>query len=130
MLPTYEAIKARRNIALANKESPCCRRRGDYGVRLRMGVKILPVDSEHSAIFQCMQGNLNREIKKIYLTASGGPFRGYSRDELAGVSVEQALNHPKWSMGKKITIDSATLMNKGLELIEAKVAFQYKMLTI
>ena len=88
-----------------------------------MGVKILPVDSEHSAIFQCMQGNLNREIKKIYLTASGGPFRGYSRDELAGVSVEQALNHPKWSMGKKISIDSATLMNKGLELIEAKWLF-------
>ena len=104
MLPTYEAVKTRRNIA-------------------EMGVKILPVDSEHSAIFQCMQGNLNREIKKIYLTASGGPFRGYSRDELAGVSVEQALNHPKWSMGKKITIDSATLMNKGLELIEAKWLF-------
>ena len=87
------------------------------------GVKILPVDSEHSAIFQCMQGNLNKEIKKIYLTASGGPFRGYSRAELEDVSVEQALNHPKWTMGRKISIDSATLMNKGLELIEAKWLF-------
>lgn len=123
MLPTYEAIKARRNIALANKESLVAGGGVIMSSAAEMGVKILPVDSEHSAIFQCMQGNLNREIKKIYLTASGGPFRGYSRDELAGVSVEQALNHPKWSMGKKITIDSATLMNKGLELIEAKWLF-------
>ena len=123
MLPTYEAIKARRNIALANKESLVAGGDVIMSSAAEMGVKILPVDSEHSAIFQCMQGNLNREIKKIYLTASGGPFRGYSRDELAGVSVEQALNHPKWSMGKKITIDSATLMNKGLELIEAKWLF-------
>ena len=87
MLPTYEAIKARRNIALANKESLVAGGGVIMSSAAEMGVKILPVDSEHSAIFQCMQGNLNREIKKIYLTASGGPFRGYSRDELAGVSV-------------------------------------------
>ena len=101
MLPTYEAIKAGRKYCPCKQGKPCCRRRGDYEFGCRNGSKILPVDSEHSAIFQCMQGNLNREIKKIYLTASGGPFRGYSRDELAGVSVEQALNHPKWSMGKR-----------------------------
>lgn len=123
MLPSYEAIQAGRNIALANKESLVVGGDVIMNAADEKGVKILPVDSEHSAIFQCMQGNLNREIKKIYLTASGGPFRGYSREELETVSVQQALNHPKWSMGKKITIDSATLMNKGLELIEAKWLF-------
>lgn len=123
MLPTYEAIKAGKNIALANKESLVVGGDVIMSAAAKNGVKILPVDSEHSAIFQCMQGNLNREIKKIYLTASGGPFRGYSRAELEDVSVEQALNHPKWTMGRKISIDSATLMNKGLELIEAKWLF-------
>ena len=116
MLPTYEAIKAGKNIALANKESLVVGGDVIMSAAAENGVKILPVDSEHSAIFQCMQGNLNKEIKKIYLTASGGPFRGYSRAELA-------LNHPKWTMGRKISIDSATLMNKGLELIEAKWLF-------
>lgn len=123
MIPTYEAIKAGKNIALANKESLVVGGDVIMSAAAKNGVKILPVDSEHSAIFQCMQGNLNREIKKIYLTASGGPFRGYSRAELEDVSVEQALNHPKWTMGRKISIDSATLMNKGLELIEAKWLF-------
>ena len=123
MLPTYEAIKAGKNIALANKESLVVGGDVIMSAVAKNGVKILPVDSEHSAIFQCMQGNLNKEIKKIYLTASGGPFRGYSRAELEDVSVEQALNHPKWTMGRKISIDSATLMNKGLELIEAKWLF-------
>lgn len=123
MLPTYEAIKAGKNIALANKESLVVGGDVIMSAAAKNGVKILPVDSEHSAIFQCMQGNLNKEIKKIYLTASGGPFRGYSRAELEDVSVEQALNHPKWTMGRKISIDSATLMNKGMELIEAKWLF-------
>lgn len=123
MLPTYEAIKAGKNIALANKESLVVGGDVIMSAAAKNGVKILPVDSEHSAIFQCMQGNLNKEIKKIYLTASGGPFRGYSRAELEDVSVGQALNHPKWTMGRKISIDSATLMNKGLELIEAKWLF-------
>lgn len=123
MLPTYEAIKAGKNIALANKESLVVGGDVIMSAAAKNGVKILPVDSEHSAIFQCIQGNLNREIKKIYITASGGPFRGYSRAELEDVSVEQALNHPKWTMGRKISIDSATLMNKGLELIEAKWLF-------
>ena len=123
MLPTYEAIKAGKNIALANKESLVVGGDVIMSAAAKNGVKILPVDSEHSAIFQCMQGNLNKEIKKIYLTASGGPFRGYSRAQLEDVSVEQALNHPKWTMGRKISIDSATLMNKGLELIEAKWLF-------
>jgi len=87
------------------------------------GVKLLPVDSEHSAIFQCLEGNQNRKIKKILLTASGGPFRGWTREQLETVTLEQALKHPKWSMGRKITIDSATMMNKGLEVIEAKWLF-------
>ena len=123
MLPTYEAIKAGKNIALANKESLVVGGDVIMSAAAKNGVKILPVDSEHGAIFQCIQGNLNREIKKIYITASGGPFRGYSRAELEDASVEQALNHPKWTMGRKISIDSATLMNKGLELIEAKWLF-------
>ena len=87
------------------------------------GVKMLPVDSEHSAIFQCLQGNEGKEIKKILLTASGGPFRGWSLEQLESVTLAQALKHPKWTMGHKITIDSATMMNKGLEVIEAKWLF-------
>ena len=89
----------------------------------RKGVKLLPVDSEHSAIFQCLEGNKGREIRRILLTASGGPFRKYSPEELEDVTLDQALNHPKWTMGRKITIDSATMMNKGLEVIEARWLF-------
>lgn len=89
----------------------------------KAGIKLLPVDSEHSAIFQCLEGNKNRPVKKILLTASGGPFRGYTREQLEKVTLEQALKHPNWSMGQKITIDSATMMNKGLEVIEAKWLF-------
>ena len=87
------------------------------------GVQILPVDSEHSAIFQCLEGNSGRKVRRILLTASGGPFRGYSLEQLEKVSLQEALNHPKWSMGRKITIDSATMMNKGLEVIEARWLF-------
>ncbi len=123
MMPTYEAIKAGSDIALANKETlvagggPIMRAAGEKGVRM------LPVDSEHSAIFQCLQGNRDKETKKILLTASGGPFRGWSTEELAKVTPEMALKHPNWTMGAKITIDSATMMNKGLEIIEAKWLF-------
>lgn len=122
--PTLEAINAKKNIALANKETLVT------GGKLVMqavkdnGVNLYPVDSEHSAIFQCLQGmNDKRELKKIILTASGGPFFGKTKSELENVTLEQALNHPNWSMGKKITIDSSTMMNKGLEVIEAKWLF-------
>ena len=123
LLPTLEAINKGTTIALANKETLVAG--GNIVVKLaeKKGVKILPVDSEHSAIFQCLQGNNNNEINKILLTASGGPFYGKSIEELKDVTIEQALNHPNWSMGNKITIDSATLMNKGLEFIEAKWLF-------
>lgn len=138
LAPTYKAIECGRDIALANKETlvaggaivtDLCRARG---------VRLLPVDSEHSAIFQCLEGNggsacgrayresesgLSRPIRRILLTASGGPFRGKSLEEMRDVTIEQALNHPKWSMGSKITIDSATMMNKGLEVIEARWLF-------
>ena len=118
--PTLSAIDAGSEIALANKETLVA---GGQLVMKRAkekGVNILPVDSEHSAIFQSMQGCRDKnEIKKLILTASGGPFFGKKRDELANVTVKEALNHPNWSMGAKITIDSATMMNKGLELIEA-----------
>ena len=89
----------------------------------KAGVKLLPVDSEHSAIFQCLEGNQNRPVKKSLLTASGGPFRGYTKEQLENVTLAQALKHPKWNMGAKITIDSATMMNKGLEVIEARWLF-------
>ena len=120
---TIEAIKAKKNIALANKETlvtagelimPMCK---------KYDVSLLPVDSEHSAIFQCLNGENRGEISKIFLTASGGPFYGKTADELKDVTVNDALKHPNWSMGSKITIDSATLMNKGLEMIEAKWLF-------
>jgi len=116
--PTYEAIKAGKDIALANKETLVAA--GELVMKAvnESGVKLLPVDSEHSAIFQSMEGHRKEDINKIILTASGGPFRNYSGD-LSKVSVEDALNHPNWSMGAKITIDSATLMNKGFEVIEA-----------
>ena len=120
---TIHAIKHKKHIALANKETLVVA--GELVTRLAMenGVNIYPVDSEHSAIFQCLAGEWENRIEKIYLTASGGPFLGKDRDFLAGVKKEQALRHPNWSMGAKITIDSATLMNKGLEVIEAKWLF-------
>ena len=123
LLPTINAIKAGKPIALANKETLVVA--GDIitSIAAENKVPILPVDSEHSAIFQCLAGEFQNPIEKIYLTASGGPFRGKSKDFLAGVTPEQALNHPNWDMGNKITIDSATLMNKGLEVIEAKWLF-------
>ncbi len=121
--PTYYAIKAGKDIALANKETLVAGGKLIMDEVSRKNIKLLPVDSEHSAIFQCLEGNRNRPVKKILLTASGGPFRGYSLEELEKVTLEQALKHPKWSMGSKITIDSATMMNKGLEVIEAKWLF-------
>lgn len=126
--PTLAAIKAKKNIALANKETLVAGGKLVMSEAKRQGVKILPVDSEHSAIFQCLQGSADpkRELKKILLTASGGPFFGMNRKQLAGVTKEQALRHPNWMMGPKITIDCATLMNKGLELIEAAWLFDMK----
>ncbi|MGL4451602.1 MAG: 1-deoxy-D-xylulose-5-phosphate reductoisomerase [Sarcina sp.] len=121
--PTIEAIKAKKNIALANKETLVVA--GELIMKLAKenGIKILPVDSEHSAIFQSLQGNEHNKIEKILLTASGGPFRGYTKEMLKEVTVEKALKHPKWNMGQKISIDSSTLMNKGLEVIEAHFLF-------
>ena len=122
--PTMAAIEAKKDIALANKETLVAG--GDLVTDAvkRNGVKLLPVDSEHSAIFQCLQGKPdNKALKKLILTASGGPFFGKAYDELKDVTVEQALNHPNWSMGAKITIDSASMMNKGLEIIEAARLF-------
>lgn len=121
--PTYHAILAGRDIALANKETLVAGGRLVMETVSEKGVHLLPVDSEHSAIFQCLEGNRHRPIKKILLTASGGPFRGFSREELEHVTPAQALKHPNWNMGAKITIDSATMMNKGLEVIEAKWLF-------
>lgn len=122
--PTLAAANAKKDIALANKETLVAG--GSLvtdAVRLN-GVRLLPVDSEHSAIFQCLEGQpSNRALKKLILTASGGPFFGKTREQLTGVTVEQALNHPNWSMGAKITIDSASMMNKGLEIIEAARLF-------
>ena len=123
LLPTIEAIKAKKDIALANKETLVVAGHIITKLVKENGVKLLPVDSEHSAIFQSLNGENSKEIKKIILTASGGSFRDKKREELVGVSVQEALNHPNWSMGAKITIDSATLFNKGLEVIEAKWLF-------
>ena len=124
--PTINAIKAKKNIALANKETLVVA--GALITRLakQYGVNILPVDSEHSAIFQCLVGEFHNPIEKIYLTASGGPFRGWKKEDLLKVSKQQALKHHNWEMGEKITIDSASLMNKGLEVIEAKWLFGLK----
>ncbi|TDQ08492.1 1-deoxy-D-xylulose-5-phosphate reductoisomerase [Pedobacter metabolipauper] len=121
--PTIAAIEAGKDIALANKETLVVA--GDLVTRLakKHGVKIIPVDSEHSAIFQCLVGEADNPVEKIYLTASGGPFRGKDRNFLSGVTKNEALKHPNWVMGAKITIDSASLMNKGLEVIEAKWLF-------
>lgn len=123
LLPTINAIRAGKHIALANKETLVVA--GDLVTRLAVDnrVDILPVDSEHSAIFQCLAGESHNAIEKIILTASGGPFRGKTKSELLQVTREQALKHPNWNMGAKITIDSASLMNKGLEVIEAKWLF-------
>ena len=124
--PTIRAIKAKKTIALANKETLVVA--GDLITKLCLenGVKIYPVDSEHSAIFQCLVGETYNPIEKIYLTASGGPFRGRLRNDLLNITKAQALKHPNWEMGAKITIDSASLMNKGLEVIEAKWLFDLK----
>ena len=123
LLPTIKAIEAGKNIALANKETLVVA--GDIITKAAQekGVNIYPVDSEHSAIFQCLVGEFHNKIEKIILTASGGPFRGKNKEELQCVTKAQALKHPNWTMGAKITIDSATLMNKGLEVIEAKWLF-------
>ena len=121
--PTLEAIKAGKDIALANKETLVTAGHLVMQMAKDYGVKILPVDSEHSAIFQSLNGENRKEIDKILLTASGGPFRGRTRAQMKDVTVEEALKHPNWAMGKKITIDSATMVNKGLEVIEAKWLF-------
>ncbi|SCJ48056.1 1-deoxy-D-xylulose 5-phosphate reductoisomerase [uncultured Clostridium sp.] len=121
--PTMAAIEAGKDIALANKETLVVAGELVMNKAREMGVKILPVDSEHSAIFQSLSGYTSKDINKIILTASGGPFRGKKLAELKNVTVNEALKHPKWNMGKKISIDSATLMNKGLEVIEAHYLF-------
>lgn len=124
--PTLHAIWAKKNIALANKETLVVAGELVTSEAQRCGVNIYPVDSEHSAIFQCLVGEFHNKIEKIYLTASGGPFRGFTHEQLKTVTKAQALKHPNWDMGAKITIDSASLMNKGLEVIEAKWLFGLK----
>jgi 1-deoxy-D-xylulose-5-phosphate reductoisomerase len=121
--PTLRAIGSGKSIALANKETLVVAGALVTALAHEKGVDIHPVDSEHSAIFQCLAGEFHNPIEKIILTASGGPFRGKKREELEGVTKDQALRHPNWTMGAKVTIDSATLMNKGLEVIEAKWLF-------
>lgn len=123
LLPTMNAIKAGKDIALANKETLVVAGELIVDLAKKHQVKILPVDSEHSAIFQCLVGEEQNPIEKIILTASGGPFRGYKKEDLEKVTLQQALKHPNWAMGAKITIDSSTLMNKGFEVIEAKWLF-------
>ncbi|MDR3296556.1 MAG: 1-deoxy-D-xylulose-5-phosphate reductoisomerase [Clostridiales Family XIII bacterium] len=119
LIPTWNAVRSGRDVALANKESLVTGGAHIMEEARRRGVDILPVDSEHSAIFQALQGNGGNRLKRIILTTSGGPFRGFTKEELRHVTLRQALAHPSWSMGSKITIDSATMMNKGLEIIEA-----------
>ncbi len=121
--PTVKAIESGKTIALSNKETLVVG--GEYISRLAIekGVGVLPIDSEHSAIFQCLTGEVGNEIKTLYLTASGGPFRQMTYEQMQSVTVEQALKHPNWSMGRKVTIDSASMMNKGLEMIEARWLF-------
>lgn len=121
--PTIAAIKAGKDIALANKETLVTAGHIIMPLANEMGINIYPVDSEHSAIFQCLNGENSKELSKIILTASGGPFRGKDREFMKNVKLEDALKHPNWSMGRKITIDSATMVNKGLEVIEAKWLF-------
>ncbi|EOD00613.1 1-deoxy-D-xylulose 5-phosphate reductoisomerase [Caldisalinibacter kiritimatiensis] len=123
LIPTLKAIEHGKSIALANKETLVTAGKLVMNAAKDKGISIIPVDSEHSAIFQCLNTENEKEISKIILTASGGPFRGMNYDEIKDVTVKDALKHPNWSMGKKITIDSATMMNKGLEVIEAKWLF-------
>ncbi|MFC1840759.1 1-deoxy-D-xylulose-5-phosphate reductoisomerase [Thermodesulfobacteriota bacterium] len=126
LIPTYEAIKARKDIALANKETMVIAGEVIMDLANKYGIAILPIDSEHSAVFQSLQGHKRDDLKRIVLTASGGPFREHSISELESITPAMALNHPNWEMGRKITIDSATLMNKGLEVIEARWLFDLK----
>lgn len=121
--PTFKAIEASKDVALASKEVLVAAGHLVMEAATRKGVSVLPIDSEHSAIFQCLNGEDRRSIEKIYLTASGGAFRDVPKEALASVTAEQALAHPTWQMGRKVTVDSATLMNKGLEIIEAKWLF-------
>ena len=123
IVPTIAAMKAGKDIALANKETLVTAGHIIIPLAKETGVKILPVDSEHSAIFQCLNGETKGQLKKILLTASGGPFRGKKIEDLKNIQVEDALKHPNWAMGRKITIDSSTLVNKGLEMMEAKWLF-------
>lgn len=123
LIPTYEAVRAGKDVALANKETLVAGGPVVVEEARRRGVRLLPVDSEHSGAFQCLQGVPEAGVRRLYLTASGGPFRGWSRERLEAATVEQALQHPTWRMGPRITIDSATLMNKGLEVIEAHWLF-------
>ena len=125
--PTIAAMEAGKDIALANKETLVTAGHIIMPLAREKGVRILPVDSEHSAIFQCLNGEPGRAAHKILLTASGGPFRGWTRQQLAGVRLEDALKHPNWSMGRKITIDSSTMVNKGLEVMEARWLFDVSM---
>jgi 1-deoxy-D-xylulose-5-phosphate reductoisomerase len=125
LVPTMEAIRKGRNIALANKETLVTAGKIVMTEAERHGVTVFPVDSEHSAIYQCLAGNRKQDVERIILTASGGPFRGKKQEDLKNVTAEQALKHPNWNMGSKITIDSATLMNKGLEVIEARWLFGF-----
>ncbi len=126
LVPTLAAIRAGKTIALANKEVLVTAGELIMAECKSRGVKLLPVDSEHSAIFQCLHAGSNKDLRKLILTASGGPFRSFSKKDLAKATLAQALKHPNWSMGRKITIDSATLMNKGLEVIEARWLFDMK----
>ncbi len=126
LLPTLTAMEAGKNVALANKETLVAGGKIVTELAKKKGVTIYPIDSEHSAVFQCLQGNKREQLSKMILTASGGPFFGYTYDQLRNVTKEQALKHPNWDMGNKITIDSATLMNKGLEFIEAKWLFNLR----
>jgi 1-deoxy-D-xylulose-5-phosphate reductoisomerase len=126
LIPTCNAIRAGKHIALANKETMVVAGEIINQLAIEHKVNIYPVDSEHSAIFQCLVGEFNNEVEKIYLTASGGPFRGYTPEQLAIVTKADALKHPNWNMGAKITIDSASMMNKGFEVIEAKWLFGLK----
>ena len=118
--PTMAAIRAKEDIALANKETLVTAGHLIIPLAKEYGVSIYPVDSEHSAIFQCLQGESDRDVDSLIITASGGPFRTKTKEERKTVTLKDALKHPNWSMGKKITIDSATLVNKGLEVIEAR----------
>ena len=126
LLPTMDAIRAKKRIALANKETLVCAGRIVMQAAKEYGAEILPVDSEHSAIFQCIEAGRRQDVKRILLTGSGGPYRGKKREELLDVTKAQTLKHPNWAMGPKITVDSATLMNKGLEYIEAMHLFGAK----